>query len=236
MCYVLKWKFWLKASVRIKLGQSGVRGEIQKTIRNNYIKTGARWITRSDIWKKKSFLEKTWGWGFRSCQEACGSDCGGVQMWPASQRLHAICNGLKMPQEGSSASPLGPLFPQKAIPKTCPVIDGFTSRDSLDHVKEERSGCYCLHWKSLVTDGSSWWSGVWHPRERHPYFDQKRIWDVALDCKFTLEVSEEWHTQSGALVAALSGMSSGLPVQSWPSYLLPETGHFSLDIWPHQGH
>lgn len=104
--------------------------------------------------KRKSFLEKTWGWGFGSCQEVRGSDCGGVQVLAASWRLRAICNSLKVPQEGSSASPPCPLFPQKAFSKVYPVIDGFTSRDSLDLRKEKRSGCHCLCWKSLVTDGT----------------------------------------------------------------------------------
>lgn len=78
--------------------------------------------------KRKGFLEKTWGWGFGSCQEACGE----VQVWPASRRLLAICSGLKMAPEGSSASPPCPLFPQKArctqsfmdIPPETPLIMG----------------------------------------------------------------------------------------------------------------
>lgn len=76
-------------------------------------------------------------------------------MLAASRRLCAICNGLKVPQEGSSASLPCPLFTQNAFSKVYPVIDGFTSRDSLDNGKKERSG---LRWKSLVTDSTE--SGI----------------------------------------------------------------------------
>lgn len=87
----------------------------------------------------------------------------------ASRRLRAIRNGLKVPQDGSSASLPCPLFTQNAFSKVYSVIDRFTSRDSLDNGKKERSG---LRWKSLVTDSTE--SGILE-RDRKIFGPEKKM-------------------------------------------------------------
>lgn len=135
----------------------------------------------------------------------------------ASRRLCAICNGLKVPQEGSSASLPCPLFTQNAFSKVYPVIDGFTSRDSLDNGKKERSG---LRWKSLVTDSTE--SGILE-RDRKIFGPEKKMKSCLPLQGYTR--SEPRVTNS---VRGLSGFWTSNPELDFLP--LPKTGHFSLDF------
>lgn len=148
-------------------------------------------------------------------------------MWPASRRLLAICSGLKMAPEGSSASPPCPLFPQKArctqsfmdIPPETPLIMG---RKKGQDVTVFAGSLWSL---MVVADGAE--CDVLE-RDIH-ILTQKEI-----RCCLPLQV----YTESDRRVTySVRGLGSGaVRNEFWTfnpelAFLpLPETGHFCLDI------
>lgn len=130
---------------------SGVKFKRQYVIIG--FKTGARWITRSDIWKEKAFLR-------RLGAAASGAVRKPVTVLEVASFQEAACH-LQWSEHTMEGSQFH-LSWLCTVSPTCTVCMHchrwiFLQRPQWSGGRKERSEGQCLYWKPLVTDGSSCW-------------------------------------------------------------------------------